>query len=138
MTDPFAGVEPRRPRPDGLNAAFYEHAAGGRVHIQRCRSCAQFQHPPRHLCRACASSDLEWAPVTGRGSLYSWTTTHFPFDRGWTAAAPYSTGVIELPEGVRVVAALSPDVVPSTELPLRLVTALHDDGSVLLYLVPAN
>jgi uncharacterized protein len=138
MTDPFAGVTPRTPAPEGPNAEFYARAATGRVHIQRCADCGHLQHPPRYRCRACASANLDWQPVDGTGTLYSWTTSHFPFDRGWAPALPYSTGVIELPGEVRIVAALAAEIVPQTGLPVRIEPVPRPDGSVLLCIRPAD
>jgi uncharacterized OB-fold protein len=138
MTNPFVGVEPRLPRPEGLNAQFYEHASSGVLHIQRCADCGHFQHPPRHLCRTCSSADLSWAPVDGLGTLYSWTTTHFAFDRGWSPGLPYSTGVVELPGAVRLVAALSSDVTPRLGEPVRVVVLPQAQSTALLYLVPSG
>jgi len=37
-----------------------------------------------------------------------------PFDRGWAAALPYATGVVELPEGVKLVAASPSSPEPKT------------------------
>jgi uncharacterized protein len=138
MSDPFAGISPRIPTPEGPNAEFYAHAATGTVHVQHCVDCDHLQHPPRHRCRQCTSADLDWQPVDGTGTLYSWTTSHFPFDRGWAPGLPYSTGVIELAGGVRIVAALATEVVPRTGLPVRVEPIRQPDGSVLLGIRPAN
>jgi len=138
VSDPFTGVQARRPRPQGLNAEFYERAATGRLHLQQCADCGHFQHPPRQLCRACTSGALSWVPVEGIGALYSWTTTHFPFDPGWAPAIPYLTGVIELPQGVRLVAALSAEVTPHIGAAVRVALSRLDDDSVLLYLRSAE
>ena len=138
MTNPFEGVTPRIPTPEGPNAEFYERAATGRVHLQHCVDCRHVQHPPRYRCRACTSTNLDWHPVDGMGTLYSWTTSHFPFDRGWAPGLPYSTGVIELPGAVRIVAALAAEVTPRTGLPVRVEPMLREDGSMLLCIRPAD
>lgn len=96
-------VEPRAPTPEGLNAEFYEQAAGGVLHLQQCTECLRLRHVPRYLCPACFSGSYQWTPSPGRGRLYSWTVTHFPYDRGWAAGLPYATVVVELDEGVRVI-----------------------------------
>lgn len=99
-------VTPRVPDPIGLHAEFYRHARSGRLHLQRCTRCEAFQHPPRHCCPRCGSSSWTWEPIGGEGTLYSWTVTHVPFDRGWAPAVPYVTAVIELSEGVRLIGSL--------------------------------
>lgn len=126
--------EPRIPTPEGLNAAFYEHARGGQLHLQRCADCGRFRHPPRYLCGHCSSPDFGWEPSRGRGRLYSWTVTHAPFDRGWAGELPYVTAVVELDEGVRLIGAL--DGVPRNELKpdLRLKTSLEPMGDEFVFL----
>lgn len=134
MSFDFDAVQPRLPEPDGPNAEFYRWARTGRLHLQRCSRCGSFQHPPRYGCRRCGAGELEWAPVDGVGTLYSWTVSHFPFDRGWAAALPYATGVVELPEGVRLVAALATET-PRTGLPVRVQLTPRGEDAVLLSLV---
>ena len=97
---------PHIPSPEGLNAEFYAHAAGGTLHLQRCVDCGRFRHPPRYVCAACFSGRVAWVPAAGTATLYSWTITHRAFDRGWADQIPYMTGVAELDEGVRLIGAL--------------------------------
>ncbi len=92
------------PDPDGRNADFYRHLAGGRLHLQSCADCARVLHPPRFRCAGCGSLDLVFVPSAGRGRIFSWTVTHRPVDPGWAAEGlPYATVVIEMEEGVRLV-----------------------------------
>jgi uncharacterized OB-fold protein len=98
--------QPRAPTPEGLNLEFYEQASGGVLHLQQCAQCGRFRHPPRFLCPDCHSAEYRWSPSPGRGRLFSWTVTHFPFDRGWAQELPYATAVIELDEGVRMIGAV--------------------------------
>lgn len=98
---------PRAPDPEGLNLEFYEHAADGTLHIQQCSACGRFRHPPRYHCVKCLSAAYRWTPSEGRGRLFTWTITHFPYDRGWSDDLPYATAVIELEEGVRLLGAFA-------------------------------
>jgi len=93
------------PDPDGRNADFYRHAATGRLHLQRCRDCEHYYHPPRYLCRACGGGELDFVPSQGRGRVFSWTVTHRPVDPGWAEEIPYVTLVVAMDEGVRLVGA---------------------------------
>ncbi|MEA3218225.1 MAG: uncharacterized protein QOJ19_4381, partial [Acidimicrobiia bacterium] len=97
MTDtrPAAGRK-YVPRPDGLNAEFYEAAASGTLHVQRCADCGVYRHPPRYYCAACGSGSYVWAPSSGDGTLFSWTVTRRAYDRGWADDLPYATAVVEL------------------------------------------
>ncbi|MDE0884384.1 MAG: OB-fold domain-containing protein [Myxococcota bacterium] len=92
------------PDPDGRNADFYRHLAGGTLHLQRCEGCSQVFHPPRFRCARCGSDALAFDPSPGKGRIFSWTVTHRPVDPGWAAEAlPYATVVIEMEEGIRLV-----------------------------------
>lgn len=92
------------PHPDGVNAAF--HAAcvdHGGICLQRCARCAAFQHPPRRRCPHCGSAEHRYQPVSGTGTCHSYTVSHRSSDPGWEV--PYTTVVVELDEGPRIIAA---------------------------------
>jgi hypothetical protein len=46
---------------------------------------------------------LEWAPASGRGEVYSYTTVFRPPTRDFQPDVPYVVAVVELTEGVRVI-----------------------------------
>ncbi|MBA2326052.1 MAG: Zn-ribbon domain-containing OB-fold protein [Actinobacteria bacterium] len=94
------------PTPVGLTAEWYSHCARGELRFQRCGTCGAWRHPPRHLCPACGDEGWSWDPSSGRGTLFSWTVTHQALHPGFADALPYAVLVVELEEGVRVVAGL--------------------------------
>jgi hypothetical protein len=49
----------------------------------------------------CFSASLEWAPATGRGTLYSFALMHQVYDPAFAGDVPYNIAVVELEEGVR-------------------------------------
>jgi uncharacterized OB-fold protein len=88
----------------GLNGDFYAFLAQGELRLQRCTECGTWRHPPRLRCAQCGSLTVAWKPASGRGRVYSWTTTHRAVDPAFTP--PYAILVVELEEGPRVVANL--------------------------------
>lgn len=102
MSEPVArpGTEP-----SALTAPFWAAAAKGLLVVQRC-VCGEYRHYPRLRCPACASGEWDWAPVTGRGVVYSFTVTLRPFHPAWRDRAPYAIATVELDEGVRMVSDL--------------------------------
>jgi uncharacterized OB-fold protein len=64
------------PRLTPESAFFWSAAAGDRLSILRCGSCRLFVHPPTPQCRRCGSQDLAPEAVSGRGTLWSFTTSH--------------------------------------------------------------
>ena len=52
---------------------FWTGGAEGILRIQRCRSCRAWLHPPRVRCPRCFGVELAFDPVSGRGSVWSFT-----------------------------------------------------------------
>ena len=79
---------------DGLNA--------GRLRLQRCGACGKIRHYPRPVCDTCYSMKIDWIDATGRGTLHSWTITHYAFHPGFKGDLPYTLLTVDLDEGVRM------------------------------------
>ena len=86
------------PEPDEVTAFFWDAAREGRLEIQRCESCEQYQYPPDVACVHCQSTELTPAQVSGRGSLYSYTRVDRAFHAGFAGQLPYVIGLVELEE----------------------------------------
>ena len=89
-----------RPLPvaDDLSQPFWEAAKQRRLVVQRCRECGYFNHPPRPACEACQSQQLQFEPVSGRGTIYSFTVMHQPNIAGFEDQIPYINILVELEE----------------------------------------
>jgi uncharacterized OB-fold protein len=85
-------------------AFFYEGLEQGELLMQSCTDCSSIRNPPTTMCPKCGS--FAWAPVrmSGQGTVYSYTVHHYPPLEGF--ALPHPVGVVQLEEGVRVVAGL--------------------------------
>ena len=72
----------------------------------RCGDCGQTSFPRLDGCPYCGSETIDAVELTDHGTLWGWTTVvHAP--PGYLGAVPYGFGVVELPEGVRVVSRLA-------------------------------
>ena len=91
-------VGPPMPAPDPLTQFFWDGLAERKLLILRCRDCGHYIHYPRPVCRFCRSVDLAPAEVSGRATLYSWTTTVQAFHPGFVDKVPYTVAVVELVE----------------------------------------
>ncbi|MBI4283169.1 MAG: Zn-ribbon domain-containing OB-fold protein [Chloroflexi bacterium] len=82
---------------------FWANLKEHRLTAQRCSSCSHFRFPPQALCPKCLSSEFEWAPLSGKGKIYS----HVTYRRAWHPAyqdkVPYNVSLVELDEGLRMV-----------------------------------
>ena len=61
-----------------LSAGFWEGVRAGRLVIQRCLHCGLLRHYPQPMCPACRRLGFDWAPVSGRGRIYSWERPWYP------------------------------------------------------------
>ena len=81
---------------------FWDAAREHRLVLQHCASCDRPIHYPRVACPHCGGSDLDWRPVSGRGTVYSFTVVVSNAPSAFLAEMPYVVAVIELDEGVRM------------------------------------
>lgn len=83
---------------------YWDGLEQGKLLIQRCKDCQTLRHPPAPVCIKCHSFNWDAQEVSGGGELYSYVVMHYPevppFDY------PNPVGLIELDEGVRLIAAL--------------------------------
>jgi uncharacterized OB-fold protein len=87
-----AGRERPVPRPEQneLYRPYWEYARRGEWRLQRCASCGHYIHFPKPGCPRCASTDLEWARMSGRGVVGSFILVRYldapGFDRPYIVA----------------------------------------------------
>ena len=91
--------------PDPLAAAFWTPGEHGELRLQRCTACGRFRHPPLLGCPGCGSPDTEWAPVSGRGTVFSYTIATHPVSPQLADYCPYNVVLVELEEApdVRII-----------------------------------
>ena len=74
----------------------------------RCQKCSALSVPPRSICIKCYGSGMEWVEMKGDGKLAAFTCIAigppFMIREGYDRKHPYVSGVVELEEGVKVVA----------------------------------
>jgi uncharacterized OB-fold protein len=87
---------------DDDSRGFWEGCARGELRVQRCAACGHRQFPPRQQCPACASFDLGWEVVSGRGTVWSFVVPHPPLLPAYAERAPYNVIVVALEEDPRL------------------------------------
>jgi len=103
-----AGVDRPQPVPTAESAAYWQAALEGRLKIQYCPACARHQFYPRRFCTQCLSDQIEWVQASGRGTVYTFTVCHVAAHPAFESGVPYAIGMIELDEGVRMLAGIVP------------------------------
>lgn len=90
----------------GEERVFFEEAAAQRLSYQQCDDCGTRMAYPHVTCTSCLSDRLTRAPAAGTGVVHSFTTLHRAGTPGLADAVPYTVVLVDLDEGVRVLADL--------------------------------
>ena len=94
----------RRPVHDGL---FGEDAHGSPFLLGgRCAGCDRVQFPMAPTCPACGADTINEVRLSDHGTLWGWTAVTAP-PPGALGDVPFGFGVVELPEGLRVITRLT-------------------------------
>jgi len=98
----------RRPVPklERDTHGYWQHLRRHELVIQRCTQCGTYRHHPRPMCPECHSLDFAWAPMSGRGTVYTYAIVNQPLHPFWSGRTPYNVVLVELEEGVRIVSNL--------------------------------
>ena len=79
-----------------LNRPYWTGGADGKLLIQRCSGCGRWVHPPVGGCPGCGGADLRAEPVSGRGTVFTFTVNRHPFNPA--VPVPYVIALVELEE----------------------------------------
>ncbi len=91
------------PGPDPVSQPFWDGCARHELLLQRCAGCGKHRFPPGPVCTDCGGAEVDWVPVSGRGTVYSWIVVHHPVPReSFEGEVPYVVALIALAEGVRM------------------------------------
>lgn len=94
-----------------------------------CESCARYHFPRSPYCPYCASDGCSERRVGKTGTLYLFTTV-VNRPPGYRGQVPFGFGVVELPEGLRVISRITESEASRLRFgqTVRLVvTPLHED-----------
>jgi uncharacterized OB-fold protein len=101
----------------------------------RCHNCGGYHFPRHETCPYCSTEGAEPVELSRSGVLWAWTAvTAAP--PGYNGAVPFGFGVVELPEGIRVITLLteSDPAALSAGAPMTLVRwelATNADGAAV-------
>ncbi len=113
---PDTDWEPTRP--------FWAGAARHNLVIPRCDGCGRLRWYPQAECRYCGAGPMQWVPVSGRATLFSWVVVIHPFLPQFAAKVPFVSALVALDEDRSV--RLATEIVDATpdqlafEMPLEV------------------
>ncbi|MCF2526497.1 Zn-ribbon domain-containing OB-fold protein [Yinghuangia soli] len=85
------------PPPDEVTGPWWDATRERRLVVQRCADCGHRQHYPRALCTGCGKLSGEFAEVTGRGRVDTFSVVHRAPRGG--LEVPYVLARVRLAEG---------------------------------------
>lgn len=112
-------------------AGLFQQDADGKCRLVAgsCESCARLHFPRSQPCPYCSSHECSECLVGENGTLYLFTTV-LNRPPGYRGEVPFGFGVVELPEGLRVISRLTESDTSRLHFgqKMRLViTPLHED-----------
>ncbi len=135
MADPYLpeGLPAPAPLPDGLDKPYWEAAARHELVVQHCEHCGAYQWGPEWICHGCLELDPGWAPVSGRGRIYSYERVWHPVHPALRERGAYVVVLVELDDanGARMVGNLLGDAETPVEIgaPVEAAFEDHSDAS---------
>ncbi|MEM8562095.1 MAG: Zn-ribbon domain-containing OB-fold protein [Pseudomonadota bacterium] len=100
------------PHPTVLTRPYWEGAKAGKLMLQYCEHCGDYQFYPRIICSNCGGDNPVWREASGRGRIASFTVVRHPVSAAYET--PYLVALIDLEEGPRMMSSLievEPDAV---------------------------
>ncbi len=94
------------PKPTPLSQPFWDGVKKHRLLVQKCTGCGKLRHAPKPFCPSCLSQEYTWAPLSGRGQVYTYTVMHRSPAPGFEEDIPYVVALVELEEGVRMISGI--------------------------------
>ena len=85
-----------------LNRPYWDGLREGRLQMQQCQACRLVWYPPGPLCPHCWSTEIEWATLSGRGTVNSWVVFHQAYLKGFDDEVPFNVAEVTLEEGPRL------------------------------------
>ena len=130
----MAEVDVSKPLPAITTEAkpFWDAALQNRLVMQRCNDCRAWIWTPRPMCNECGSERIEWTPMSGKGSVYSFTVIRQVVGRAASKAfepdIPYVVAWVDLDEGPRMITNIVGCPVEAVQLGMK-VSVVFDKAS---------
>ena len=120
------------------NEAYWTGGGVGRLMIATCKDCDRRIHPPRLLCPACQSENIEARAASGRGTIASYTINHQAWMPGLDV--PYALAIVALEDqpGVRITAQVRDVALDAIHIGLSVRVGFEQRDDVYIpYFTPA-
>jgi uncharacterized protein len=119
-----------------ISQPFWDSCKDERMQIQRCDDCGIYAYYPVYVCPECASRRLTWTPVSGKGTIHTFTVAA---KSSFDTDGPLVVALIELEEGAMMVSNIQTDAPDAVRIgmPVRVRYAKMSDEITLPMFEPA-
>ena len=87
------------PRPQALDMPYWEGLKKHELRMQKCSDCGHIWFPPAFGCPKCLSTKYEWAKLSGKGKVWSWSIFHQVYYKSFAPEVPYNVIQVQVEEG---------------------------------------
>ena len=116
---------------DDDNREFWTGGATGELRLPYCATCSRWIFPPVLRCPGC-SARAAYAPVSGKGRVFTYTVNHHPFNP--EVSVPYVIAIVELveQEGLRFTTNIMNCSVESVDIDMPVRVMFEQQGDVFI------
>lgn len=86
----------------GETKPFWDSCRQGKLLLQKCDRCWEYQFYPRGICANCWASNVRWVQASGKAKVWTFTVTFQNNTPGFAQEVPYVLALVELEEGVKM------------------------------------
>ena len=126
------------PEPTKISKPFWDSCKAEAMEIQKCTDCGTFAFYPVLICPECASRNLAWTRVSGKGTVYTFTVAQKSLYEG--VEGPVVVSLVELEEGAMMTSNIKTDDPYGVEvgMPVQLTYEPVSDDITLPVFGPAK
>jgi uncharacterized OB-fold protein len=117
---------PYPPRVSEFTKPFWDGLAGGRFMTTIGAQTRRYTFPPKPISPHDWNEGVQWVELSGKGTLYSYTTMHV-VPAVFRSEAPYRICIVDLDEGLRIVTRLLDSGPVPLDQPVELVVVRYVD-----------
>jgi uncharacterized OB-fold protein len=95
---PFRNMPPPGlldPLADERTQPFWDAAKREELVGPRCANCGRFRMPPTRFCPQCLSTDLEYVPLPGTGTVFTYIIVRHPLNPNASDYVPFMPAAID-------------------------------------------
>lgn len=101
----MSGVTYEKFLPEGIpgwQMPFWDSLREQQARVQRCDDCGTYVFIPKERCPSCRSAAMTWAPISGRGAVYTYTVVYRAPTPAYQGETPYVIAHVAMEEGFRM------------------------------------